>query len=329
MLRPFRAASSALCGWFALALMLNVGCGGPTANPPKGGDPKKTSGGGSTEKLAGDVKIDGSSTVLPISEAVGEEFAKVHGDVHVTVGKSGTGGGFKKFIAGEIDISDASRAIKDTEKKALEEKKIEYIEFIIAYDGLAVVANKGNDWVENITVAQLKKMWEPGSTVKSWKDVDPSWPDQELKLFGPGTDSGTFDYFTEVVNGKEKACRAGDTFTASEDDNVLVTGVSGEKGGLGYFGFAYYAANESKLKLLAVEGVKPSDDAVRGGSYKPLSRPLYIYVKKSALARPEVAAFVKFYLDNAESLVKEVHYVPVTAEQAKKNQDALAAALAK
>ncbi|MFZ5652723.1 MAG: PstS family phosphate ABC transporter substrate-binding protein [Bacillota bacterium] len=262
------------------------------------------------KKLAGAVKIDGSSTVFPITEAVAEEFKKVQPGVNVTVGISGTGGGFKKFTAGETDISNASRPIKDNEKKMAEEKKIEYIEFPVAYDGISVVVNKQNTWVDKLTVQELKKIWEPGSKVKKWSEVRPGWPDVDIKLYGPGTDSGTFDYFTEAINGKEKACRS--DFTPSEDDNVLVQGVSGDKGALGYFGYAYYAENKDKLKVVPIDAgkgpVTPEDKTINDGTYKPLSRPIFIYVSKASLQRPEVREFVKFYLTSAPKLVQQVGY---------------------
>ncbi|MBI3468199.1 MAG: PstS family phosphate ABC transporter substrate-binding protein [Planctomycetes bacterium] len=252
--------------------------------------------------LSGKVTIDGSSTVYPIMEAVAEEFQAAYPNVRVTVGIAGTGGGFKKFAAGEIDIADASRPIGEPEKQACGARGIDYLEFKIANDGLAVVANPRNDWVDCLTVAQLKQLWQPDSKVQKWCDLDPKWPAQPIKLYGPGTDSGTFDYFTEAIVGQQKASRP--DYTASEDDNVLVTGIAADKYALGYFGYAYYAENQSKLKLLGVDSgegcIRPSAETVRGGKYKPLARPLLMYVKKSSLARPEVAAFVRFALSNAE-----------------------------
>lgn len=275
-----------------------------------GGGKKEETSKPADKKLAGAVKIDGSSTVFPITEAVAEEFKKVQPGVNVTVGISGTGGGFKKFTAGETDISNASRPIKDNEKKMAEEKKIEYIEFPVAYDGISVVVNKQNTWVDKLTVQELKKIWEPGSKVKKWSEVRPGWPDVDIKLYGPGTDSGTFDYFTEAINGKEKACRT--DFTPSEDDNVLVQGVAGDKGALGYFGYAYYAENKDKLKVVPIDAgkgpVTPEDKTINDGTYKPLSRPIFIYVSKASLQRPEVREFVKFYLTSAPKLVQQVGY---------------------
>jgi phosphate transport system substrate-binding protein len=264
------------------------------------------------------VKLDGSSTVFPITEAVAEEFQKVKkGTIKVTVGISGTGGGFKKFCRGEIDISNASRPILKQEMDACKATGVQYIELPIAYDALTVVVNPKNDWAKNMVVADLKKMWEPqaqGKIIK-WNQVNPSWPDAPIKLFGPGADSGTFDYFTEAVTGKAKASR-GD-FTASEDDNVLVQGVARDKGALGYFGFAYFIENQDKLKAVAIDGGKgpilPSAETVENGTYAPLSRPIFIYVNAKALGKPEVKEFVEFYLKNAAKLVKEVKYIPLPA----------------
>jgi phosphate transport system substrate-binding protein len=262
------------------------------------------------------VKIDGSSTVYPITEAVAEEFQTAkHGAVRVTVGISGTGGGFKKFCRGETDISGASRPILKKEMDACREAGIQYLELPVAYDALTVVVNPQNDWLKSITVDELKKIWEPGAqqNVIKWNQVNPAWPDQSLKLFGPGADSGTFDYFTEAVVGKAKSSR-GD-YTASEDDNILVQGVAMDKGALGYFGYAYYAENSNKLKavpVVAASGkppVAPSPETVKNGSYQPLSRPVFIYVNAKSLDKPEVREFVDFYLSQAPTLVPTVKYV--------------------
>ncbi|MEO6435852.1 MAG: PstS family phosphate ABC transporter substrate-binding protein [Tepidisphaeraceae bacterium] len=261
------------------------------------------------------VKVDGSSTVFPITEAVAEEFQKASRDTKVTVGISGTGGGFKKFVRGEIDISDASRPISAKEMADAKAAGIEYIELPIAFDALTVMVNPGNEWVKQLTVEDLKKIWEPGAQQKitRWNQVRSEWPDAELKLYGAGSDSGTFDYFTEAIVGKAKSSR-GD-YTASEDDNVLVQGISNDKNALGYFGYAYYAENQDKLKAVPVvnkEGkpVLPSEATVKDGSYNPLARPIFIYVNKKSLAeKAEVKAFVQFYLKNAPELVKEVKYV--------------------
>jgi phosphate transport system substrate-binding protein len=268
--------------------------------------------------LTGEIKIDGSSTVYPISEAVSEEFRATNPNVNVTVGESGTGGGFKKFGRGDIDISNASRPIKATEDSLCKANNIEYIELPIAYDGLAVVVNKENTWLNSITVKELKKLWEPAAQgkIKKWNQVNPKWPNEEIHLFGAGTQSGTFDYFTEAIVGKAKDCR-GD-YTASEDDNVLVQGIAGDKNALGFFGLSYFENNKDKLKLVAVDdeikengegGVIPTAEAVQNGTYQPLSRPLFIYVSKKSADKPEVKAFVEFYLSNAGALAKEVGYV--------------------
>ena len=261
--------------------------------------------------LTGSVSVDGSSTVFPVTEAVAEEFGKVHPKVRVTVGISGTGGGFKKFCSGEIDINDASRHIKDKEIKVAKENGIEYIEIPVAYDGLSVVVNKKNDFIDYLTVDELNAIWKYGSTMKTWSDVRPNWPNQEIKLYGPGTDSGTFDYFKEAIIGKKNNIRS--DFTKSEDDNVLVTGVAGSKYALGFFGYAYYAENKSKLKVVPIDGgngaVSPTSKTINDGSYAPLSRPIFIYVNPEAAKRPEVDAFVTFYLENAASLAGEVGYV--------------------
>lgn len=281
------------------ALVLMAGCGGGERSSESG------------YVLSGAVKLDGSSTVFPISEAVAEEFQKIHPRVRVTVGISGTGGGFKKFCVGDIDINDASRTIKDKEIVKAGEHGIEYIELPVAFDGISVVAHPENGFIDNLTTDELKKIWQPGSTVKNWSDVRAEWPDQEVALYGPGTDSGTFDYFTEAINGESQSCRA--DFTASEDDNVLVQGVSGDPGSLGFFGFAYYAENQDKLKAVLIDGgsgpVAPTATSINDGSYSPLSRPIFIYVSKAAAAKPEVREFVRFYLANAPKLAAEVGYV--------------------
>ncbi|MBC8108731.1 MAG: PstS family phosphate ABC transporter substrate-binding protein [Anaerolineae bacterium] len=262
------------------------------------------------------VKVDGSSTVFPISEAMAEEFQKENRDTKVTVGVSGTGGGFKKFLRGEIDIADASRPILEKEVVEARKNGIEYIEIPIAFDALTIVVNPKADWVDKLTVEELKTIWQPeaANKITSWKQVRAAFPDRPLKLYGAGTDSGTFDYFTEAIVGKAKASRP--DFTASEDDNVLVQGVSADANALGYFGYAYYAENTGKLKAVPIVNksgtpVAPSPEAVTDGSYNPLSRPIFIYVNKKSMERPEVKRFVEFYLQNAPALVKEVKYVPL------------------
>lgn len=265
------------------------------------------------------VQIDGSSTVFPITEAVAEEFQKSKkGKVRVTVGIAGTGGGFKKFCRGETDVSNASRPILKQELDACKSAGVEFFELPIAYDALTVMVHLKNDWVKSLSVADLKKMWEPAAQgkVTAWNQIRPEWPNAALKLFGPGADSGTFDYFTEAIVGKAKSSR-GD-FTASEDDNVLVQGIANDRNALGYFGFAYYIENQKKLKAVAIDGgkgpVTPSAKNVEDGSYQPLSRPIFIYVSKKSLAKPEVKEFVEFYLRNAGALVKEVKYVALPAK---------------
>jgi phosphate transport system substrate-binding protein len=267
------------------------------------------------------VRIDGSSTVYPITEAVAEEFQKAKKQaVKVTVGISGTGGGFKKFCRGETDISDASRPISAREMQACAEAGIKYVELPVAFDALTVVINPRNSWIRELKVEELKKMWEPAAQAKimTWNQVNSAWPKVPLKLFGPGADSGTFDYFTDAINGKEKASR-GD-FTASEDDNVLVQGVSRDVNAIGYFGLAYYMENKDKLKAVPIvdrngkKAVGPSLETVMDGTYQPLARPIFIYVSDRAMQRPEVNEFVQFYLKNAPALVKEVGYVPLARQ---------------
>lgn len=279
------------------------------------------------------ILIDGSSTVYPISQAVAEEFQASQPNVKVVVGTSGTGGGFKKFVVGETDINDASRPIKDKEIEQCSENGIEYLEMKVAIDGISVVVNPENDWCQAITVAQLKKLWEPGSTVTKWNELDPSWPEEEIRLFGPDTDSGTFDYFTDVICGEEGASRT--NYTPSTDDNVLVRGVSGEKYALGYFGFAYYLENAAKLKAVPVsatddvaDAVAPTPETIEGGTYTPLSRPLFLYVNKAKLARPELADFLTYYLEKGQDLVGEVGYVRLGAETHAETVNALKQAIA-
>ena len=272
----------------------------------------------SAGELSGSISVDGSSTVYPITEAVAEEFGlEQQGGVRVTVGLSGTGGGFKRFCAGETDISNASRPIKDSERELCTRNSIGFVEIPVAYDGLSVVANPQNNFAQCLTVAELKKVWAPGSKVARWSDVRQGFPNTEVKLYGPGTNSGTFDYFTEEVIGEQGASRA--DYTASEDDNVLVQGVEGDVSALGYFGYAYYKENAQRLKLVAVDGgkgcVTPSEATIKNGTYSPLSRPLFIYVSEKAIARPEVKAFVEFYLRHGAELVPQVGYVALDAPQ--------------
>ncbi len=265
------------------------------------------------------VKIDGSSTVYPVTEAVAEEFQKANKGLKVTVGVSGTGGGFKKFCRGETDISNASRPISASEMADCKKIGVEYFELPVAFDALTVVINPKNTWLKQATVAELKKMWEPAAQGKimRWNQINPAWPDQPMKLFGAGSDSGTFDYFTEAIVGKSKSSR-GD-FTASEDDNVLVQGVAGDVNAIGYFGYAYYAENTNKLKALPIvekdgkPAVSPSAETVIAGTYQPLARPIFIYINVQSLGKPEVKKFVDFYMTHGAKMAKEVKYVPLPA----------------
>jgi len=265
----------------------------------------------SDSALSGTVEIDGSSTVFPISVAAAEIFRETHPNVQIPVGISGTGGGMKRFIVGETAISNASRPIKEKEADVAKENQVKFIELEIAFDGLSVVVNKENDWVTCLTTEELKKIWDIGSTVNNWNQVRSSFPDVEMNLYGPGTDSGTFDYFTDVINGEEGKTRS--DYTPSEDDNVLVMGVSGDKGSIGYFGYAYYIENSSNLKLLSIDNgngcILPSEETINQGTYSPLSRAMYIYVNTSELEKVEVYEFVKFYLENGEMLATEGGYV--------------------
>ncbi|QCR23671.1 PstS family phosphate ABC transporter substrate-binding protein [Pontibacter sp. SGAir0037] len=279
--------------------------------------------------LEGSIQIDGSSTVYPITEAVAEDFRAEASGVKVTVGISGTGGGMKKFTRGEIDIVDASRTMNAEEAATANSNNISYLELPVAYDGLTIVVNPENDWVKDITVAELKKIWEPAAqgTITRWNQIRPEWPNQEIHLYGAGVESGTYDYFTEAIVGKSHSSR-GD-YTASEDDNVLVQGVSTDKYALGFFGYAYYEENQNKLKAVPVNdgndsngagAIMPSLETVKDGTYAPLSRPLFIYVNSKAAARPEVVEFVNFYLDNAATLSEEVGYIPMPAENYKEQK---------
>ncbi len=299
---------------------LFVGCGDDAGTGGSG-----TGSGGTS--VAGAISIDGSSTVAPFVSIAQEDFRASGATTQITVGISGTGGGFERFCKGETDISNASRAIKDEEKELCAKAGVEFAELQVANDGLAIVVNNDNDWATCLTTAQLKKLWEPKSPVKNWKDLDPKFPDQETKLFGAGTDSGTFDFFTKEINGEEGASRT--DYQPTEDDNVTVQGVSGEKGGLGYFGLSYFEQNKTALKAISVDGgkgcVAPSQETVQDGSYEPLSRPLYVYVKKASFARPEVKAFLEYTLKNQETIAKEALFVPLTAEQATSANTALTA----
>jgi phosphate transport system substrate-binding protein len=299
----------------ALAALALAGCGDSSDDGGNSGDA------GSGGQLSGAVVVDGSSTVAPLTEAAASIFAEEQAGVNVTVGTSGTGGGFEKFCKGETDVSDASRPIKDEEKAACDAAGIQFTELTVANDALSVVVHKDNDWADCLTVDQLKKVWAPGSKVNAWNQVDPAFPNEPLKLFGPGTDSGTFDYFTDEINGEEGASRT--DYTPSENDNVLVQGVAGTKGGLGYFGFTYFEENTDKLKALKVDGgggcVAPSKETAQDGSYKPLSRPLFIYVNNTSMAeKPQVKGFIEFYADSIDEIITEAQFVPLNAEQKSK-----------
>jgi phosphate transport system substrate-binding protein len=296
-----------------VALVLSMACGGGSSSTPPGGEPAPS-----------DIKVDGSSTVFVVSEAVAEEFKKTDKSaVRVTVGQSGTGGGFQKFCRGETDINDASRPIRPTELAACKAAGINFFEVPIAYDGIAVVVSPKATWISDITVAELKTLWAPEAQGKvlRWNQLRPGWPDREIHLYGAGVDSGTYDYFTEAIVGKEGASR-GD-FTASEDDNVLVQGIASDDLALGFLPFAYYAENQQRLKLVPVDNKKPEDgdgpiapslETIRTGTYQPLARPLFIYVSDKALARPEIQRFMDYYIANAGTLAEEVGYVALGAE---------------
>jgi phosphate transport system substrate-binding protein len=291
----------------ALAALVAGGCGGDD----------EAGSGTEQQQLSGRVEADGSSTVAPFTTLAAERFQANNSGVRVTVGVSGTGGGFERFCAGETDLSDASRPIKDEEKALCEQKGLDHVEFQVANDALTVVVDKDNDWVDCLTVDELNKMWAPGSKVESWSQVRDGFPDVPLQLFGAGTDSGTFDYFTSEINGEEGASRS--DYTASEDDNVTVRGVAGSRGGLGYFGFSYFEQNSARLKALAIDGgggcVEPSVDTAQSGEYTPLSRPLFVYANVQSFREPQVSAFVRFMLANAEELAEGALFVPLTDEQ--------------
>ena len=276
--------------------------------------------GGATRDLSGRITADGSSTVGPYTQAAAEMFMRKNPKVQITVGVSGTGGGFERFCRGETDLSNASRPIKSSEHSVCLSNGVRWVAFTVANDGISIVVNKSNTWVNCLTTAQLKKIWEPNSKVNSWKDLDAAYPDVKLKLFGPGTDSGTFDFFTEVINGKAKSSRS--DYQASENDNVLVQGVEGDRGSLGYFGLSYYEANKAKLKLVRVDNgkgcVAPSVKTVQNGTYKPLARPLFIYAKRSSFGRAAVRSFIGYIFNNERVIAKRAAYVPLTDKQLKK-----------
>jgi phosphate transport system substrate-binding protein len=288
-----------------VALLSASACGEPGANPH------------ARLGVSGMIRVDGSSTVYPITEAVAEEFQRDHPEARVTVAISGTTGGFRKFCRGEADISDASRPIKSSELEACRDNGVDPMEVIVGFDGISVVANPANDFVDCLTTAELRRIWRPGSSVTTWRDVRIEWPAERIILYGPGADSGTFDYFTDAVVGEEDASRP--DFTASEDDNVLVHGVAGDRYALGYFGYAYYVENADRLKLLAIDDgagcIKPSYTTIQTRQYSPLTRPLFIYIDQDALHRAEVKSFADFYLSFAMKFLPQVGYVPLTEDR--------------
>jgi phosphate transport system substrate-binding protein len=308
--------------WLALASAGVLAFGVAACGDDDSGSSASSGGGGD---LSGSIKIDGSSTVAPFAQTAAELFAEENPNVQVSVGTSGTGGGFEKFCAGETDISDASRPIKDDEEAPICEKNaVSYKEIAVANDGIAIVTNPAVE-IDCLTTAQLKQLWNAGSKVSNYKDLDPKLPDAEASLYGPGTDSGTFDFFTDEINGEEGVSRK--SYQPSEDDNILVQGVEGDEGGLAYFGFSYYEQNQDKLNLVGVDGgegcVKPSTETIQDGSYKPLSRPLFMYPSEQALGRPEVKAFMEFVLDNEETIAEQAQIVPLTSAQVDEGKQAL------
>ena len=314
-----------VCLFPAAMTLAFIGCSIEDATPDG------SNSGTSTDSLKF-IQVDGSSTVEKITSAIGEKFEDDFQGIKVPVKVTGTGTGFKEMIAGRIDIANASRPIKDSEKAGCEQNGIELVELKIALDGLAVCVSKDNDWCNEITIADLKKIWGPDSTVKTWKDVNPEWPAEPIKLYGPGEESGTFDYFTEAINGKEDAMT--ENYSPSADDNVILAGIAGDKYAMGFFGCAYYFLNTDKVKALrvsptdtAADAVELTADSVTNGTYKPLSRPLFIYVKKSALARQEVADFVRFYLTEGQPQISAVKYVPLPADELAASKAALENAL--
>lgn len=303
------------------ALMLGACGGGNTANEGGTTADKETEQTDTEKQLQGSVAGDGSSTVAPIAEAVVEEYAGAQPDVKVSVGISGTGGGFEKFIAGETDFSNASRNMKDEEKQKLDDAGVAFTELALAYDGLSVVIHPDNDWAKDLTVEQLKKLWIEDGTEKKWSDIDPSWPEEEIVFYSPGADSGTFDYFNEVVLEEEELVKSA---TLSEDDNVLVQGVRGDKNAIGFFGYAYYLANKDSLKAVTIDGVEPSGETIASGDYTPLSRSLYVYVNNEAVKSDDaVYDFMKFTLENAGEMSELVGYVPLNDDEYKTGLDAL------
>lgn len=321
-------------GLIALAAGALVVLSACSSGSSSSGTTSATGGGAAGQQdaeLSGAVVIDGSSTVEPLSSAAAELFQGENPGVNVTVGTSGTGGGFQKFCAGETDISNASREISASEIEQCEQNGIEFTQLQVANDAMTVVVSKENTWATCLTVEQLKAIWEPNSTVNNWNQVDPSFPDEALTLYGPGPDSGTFDYFTEAIVGEEGDSRT--DYNPSEDDNVIVQGVSGAKGGLGYFGFSYYEENDDKLTAVEIDGgagcVAPSSQAAQDGTYTPLARPLFIYPSDAGLSKPQVEAFVEFYLSQNEEIVTAARFIPLTPNQVTAAQQQLSELQAK
>lgn len=303
------------------AMAVTAACGSDNA-----GDKENGATNGTKTALQGEVLLDGSSTVFPIMEAVSEEYMAEQPNVKVSVGTSGTGGGFEKFAAGETDLSNASRPVKDEEKAALEKAGIDYTELELAYDGISIVVNKDNDFIDSLTVDELKKLWLEDGKVKKWSDIRPGWPAEEIKFYSPGTDSGTYDYFVKDILEEKPLVK---NATLSEDDNVLVQGVEGDKNAIGYFGFAYYLENKDKLKIVPIDNgngpVTPSKETIQSGEYSPLSRPLFTYVKNDSFAKKEqVADFVKFAIENAADLSEEVGYVALPEDKYKEDLNKIA-----
>lgn len=334
------SSAGRVLGLIAACLSSLAGCTIESVDQPVAGASEASGGSTSGDAAASGrvsetprrIQVNGSSTVYRVAIPMNEEFEDKFRDVKVQVTSTGTGTGFKEMIAGRIDIANASRPIKASELEECKKNGIELVALRICLDGLTVCVNKENTWAESLTVAQLNKIWKPGSQVETWKDVDPSWPAEPLKLFGPGDESGTFDYFTEVINGKEDAIREG--YGASSDDNVTVTGIAGEKGGMGFFGCAYYFSNQDKVRALKIsatdnpaDGVGPTVESVRSGNYTPLARPLFIYVRKSALARQEVQEYARYILGDGQAQVSKVGYVPLDEAQLKASQETLEKAI--
>ncbi|WP_258831502.1 PstS family phosphate ABC transporter substrate-binding protein [Peribacillus frigoritolerans] len=310
----FMAMTAVMGGVIAVA----AGCGSD--------DTKTSSGEGKgSGQLQGEVITDGSSTVFPIMEAVAEEYMATQPEVKVSVGSSGTGGGFKKFIAGDTDLANASRPVKEEESALLDEKGVEYTELKLAFDGISIVANKDNEFIDSLTVEELQKLWIDNGKVKKWSDIRPEWPNEEIKFYSPGIDSGTYDYFNEVILEEKPMV---ENATLSEDDNVLVQGVEGDKNAIGFFGYAYYSENKDKLKIISIDNgngaVEPTHETIKSGEYAPLSRPLYTYVaNKSVAEKEQVADYTQFIIENAGELAEEVGYISLPEEEYQKDLDKL------